>query len=144
MTEKQTINMRKPKINGVTKAMKKVHFENSKRFKDRADYILVYDINKKWLNTFWCVSDLVSYSKSEFNDLPLKLRKNGVKTLNESKILNHIKNKKLYKGLFLSRAPKSRKLSYANGTNSWKAEAEPIMSQVEGIPSKGAETTGEV
>lgn len=41
------------------------------------------------------------------------------------------------------RAPKSRKLSCANGMNSWKAE-KPIMSQVESTLSEGAETTGEV
>lgn len=41
------------------------------------------------------------------------------------------------------RAPKSRKLSYANGMNSWKAE-KPIMSQAESTLSEGAETTGEV
>jgi len=109
-----------------------------------ADYILVYNINKEWVNTFRCNSDLVEYSKSEFNDLPLILRKNESRHLDSSKIANHIKNGKPYKGLYLSRAPKSRKLSYANGMNSWKADPQPIMSQAESTLSEGAETTGEV
>lgn len=44
---------------------------------------------------------------------------------------------------FFKRVPKDRKLPFANGMNSWKAE-KPIMSQAEGTPSEGAETTGEV
>ena len=144
MTEEQTKNMKKPKINGISKAMKEVHKKNSQLAKDRADYVLVYDSNKKWINTFWCNSDLVEYSKSEFNDLPMKLRNNGTRTLDPSKIANHIKDGKAYKGLYFVRAPKSWKLSYANGMNSWKAESEPIMSQAEDTSSKGAETTGEV
>lgn len=144
MSEEQKANMKKPKKNGVSKAMKDVHKANTQRFKDNADYIIVYDLNKKWLNTFWCNSDLVEYSKSEFNDLPIIESKKGGKTLNNSKIANHIKDGKPYKGLYFMRAPKSRKLSYANAVNSWKAEAEPIMSQAEGTPSEGAETTGEV
>ena len=38
--------MKKPKINGVTQAMKEVHIKNAELIKNRADYILVYDINK--------------------------------------------------------------------------------------------------
>lgn len=144
MTEEQTANMRKPKKNGVSAAMKEVHKRNSQRFKDLADYVIVYDINKKWINTFWCNSDLVTYSKSEFNNLPMKLKKNGTRFLDPSKIANHIRDGKAYKGLYLKRAPKSWKLSYANAVNSWKAESEPIMSQAEDISSEGAETTGEV
>lgn len=75
MTEEQTENMHKPRIHGVSKAMKDVHIKNAQRFKDKAPYIIVYDLNKKWLNTFWCTSDLGKYSKSEFNDLPMKIRK---------------------------------------------------------------------
>ena len=144
MTEEQTKNMRKPKVNGVSPKMKEVHIKNKQLAKDRADYIIVYDAKHKWLNTFWCNSDLVEYSKSEFNDLPLKVRKGGNNYLDPSKIANHIKDGKAYKGIFFKRAPKSWKLSYANAENSWKAEAEPTMSQAEGTPSEGAETTGEV
>lgn len=144
MSEEQTKNMKKPKVNGVSEAMKEVHRRNSQLAKDRADYVIVYDANNNWLNTFWCSSDLVEYSKSEYNDLPMKLRANGTKFLDASKIANHIKNGKLYKGLYFKRAPKSRKLSYANGMNLWKAETQPIISQAEGTPSEGSETTGEV
>ena len=144
MTEEQTKNMKKPKKNGVSKAMKEVHLKNAQLIKDRADYIIVYDLNRKWLNTFWCTSDLTEYSKSEFNDLPIKVRKNGTKILDQSKICNHIKDGTPYKGLYFKRAPKSWKLSYANAVNSWKAEAEPIMIQAESTLSEGAETTGEV
>ena len=144
MTDEQTKNMKKPKIHGVSEAMKEVHRKNSKLCRDRADYILVYDSNMNWINTFWCMSDLVEYSKSEFNDLPMKLRKGGVRTLTSSKIAAHINDGKLYKGLIFKRAPKSRQLSYANRMNSWKAETEPIMSQAESTLSEGATTTGEV
>lgn len=144
MTEEQTKNMRKPKIHGVSQAMKDVHIRNAQLIKDKSDYIIVYDSNYKWLNTFWCNSDIVAYSKSEFNDLPMILRKNGIRSLNPSKIANHIKDGKLYKGLYFRRAPKSLKLSYANAENSWKAEKEPIMSQIKDTSLKGAETTGEV
>ena len=144
MSEEQTKNMKKPKVNGVSEAMKEVHRRNSQLAKDRADYVIVYDANNNWLNTFWCSSDLVEYSKSVYNDLPMKLRANGTKFLDASKIANHIKNGKLYKGLYFKRAPKSRKLSYANGMNLWKAETQPIISQAEGTPSEGSETTGEV
>lgn len=143
MTPEQIQKMKKPKINGVTQAMKEVHIKNAELIKSRADYILVYDINKNWVNTFRCNSDLVEYSKSEFNILPLVLRKGESRSLSPGKISNHIKDGKLYKGLYLMRAPKSRKLSYANGMNSWKAE-KPIMSQAESTLSEGAETTGEV
>lgn len=144
MTEEQTKNMHKPRKNGVSAAMKEVHLKNAQRFKDKSPYIVVYDINKNWLNTFWCTADLVEYSKSEYNDLPLKLRSNGRKTLDPSKIANHCTNGTPYKGIYLRRAPKSWKLSYANGTNSWKAMSGPTMSQVEDTSSEGAETTGEV
>lgn len=144
MTEQQTEKMRKPKVNGVSQAMKEVHKKNSQHFKDKADYVIVYDSDNNWLNTFWCNSDLVEYSKSEFNNLPVKIRKGGTRTLDPSKITNHIKDGKAYKGLYFKRAPKSRKLSYANEANSWKAETEPIMSQAESTLSEGAETTGEV
>ena len=144
MSEQQTINMRKPKINGVSDNMKQVHKNNSQNIKDKSDYVIVYDSNNNWLNTFWCISDLVEYSKSEYNNLPIKVRKGGTLTLDPSKISNHLKDGKLYKGLFLRRAPKSWKLSCANAVNSWKAKAEPIMSQAEDTSSEGAETTGEV
>ena len=144
MTEEQTKNMHKPRKNGVSAAMKEVHMKNAQRIKDKADFIVVYDLNKNWLNTFWCSSDLVEYSKSEYNNLPLKLRSNGRKTLDPSKIANHCTDGTPYKGIYLRRAPKDWKLPYANGTNSWKAESGPIMSQVEDTSSKGAETTGEV
>ena len=142
-SEEVKVKMRKPKIHGVSEAMKDVHIKNAELIKERADYILVYDINKNWINTFRCNSDLVWYSKSEFNKLPLILRKGGSRFLDSCKIANHIKDGRPYKGLYLMRAPKSRKLSYANGMNSWKAE-EPTMSLAEGTPSEGAETTGEV
>lgn len=135
--------MRKPKIHGVSEAMREVHTRNAELIKERADYILVYDINKNWVNTFRCNSDLVEYSKSEFNDLPMILKKNCSRFLDSSKIANHIKNGKPYKGLYLMRAPKSRKLSCANGMNSWKAEM-PIMSQALSTLNEGAETTGEL
>lgn len=144
MTEEQTKKMRKPKTHGVSQAMKDVHIKNAQRFKDKADYIIVYDLNKNWLNTFWCNSDLVNYSKSEFNVLPIKARKGVSNSLDPSKIANHIKDGTPYKGLYLMRAPKSWKLSYANAENSWKAETEPIMSRAEGTLSEGAETSGEV
>ena len=142
-TEAQKVNMRKPKKNGVSQKMKDVHFHNSELFKERQPYVLVYDINGNWLNTFRCVFDLVQYSKSEFNDLPIKGRKGTTKELDPSKIANAVSGNKPYKGLFFKRVPKDRKLSFANGVNSWKAE-KPIMSQVESTLSKGAETTGEL
>lgn len=146
MTEAQIQRMRKPKINGVTQAMKEVHARNAQLIKDREDYILVFDINRNWVNTFWSVQDLVEYSKSEYNTLPIippKGKERFGRSLNGCKIATHYKEDTPYKGLYFARAPKSRKLSYANGMNSWKAER-PIMSQAEGTPSEGAETTGEV
>lgn len=142
-SEETKAKMRKPKVNGVSQAMKDVYVKNAERIKEKADYILVYDINKNWINTFRCNSDLVEYSKFESNDLPLILKKNESRILDSCKIANHIKSGKPYKGLYLMRAPKSRKLSYANGMNSWKAE-KPIMNQAESTLSEGAETTGEV
>lgn len=142
-SEEIKAKMRKPKIHGVSEAMKEVHIKNAELIKERADYILVYDINKNWINTFRCNSDLVDYSKSEFNDLPMILKKNCNRFLDSSKIANHIKDGKPYKGLYLMRVPKSRKLSCANGMNSWKAEM-PIMSQALSTLNEGAETTGEL
>ena len=144
MTEAHIANMKKPKIHGVSEAMKEVHRKNAKLAKDRADYVIVYDINNKWLNTFWCTSDLVEYSKSEYNDLPMILRKNGIRSMNLSKISSHMTDGTPYKGLYFKRAPKSMKISYANAENSWKAMTEPIMSQVEDTSSEGTETSGEV
>ena len=142
MSEKQTKNMHVKKKE-VTQAMKDVHIANAQRRKDNAPYILVYDINGNWLNTFWCLSDLVKYSETEYNDLPLKIRSNGTRKLHESKVSNAATGNKPYKGLFFKRVPKDRKLPCANGRNSWKAE-KPIMSQAESTLSEGAETTGEV
>ena len=139
--------MRKPKVNGVSKKMKDVHIRNSKLAKDAADYILVYDINKNWVNTFWCTSDLVEYSRSEFNTLPIipsKGKERFGNILDASKIATHATLGTPYKGMYFERAPKSRKLSYANGVNSWKAETQPIMSQAVSTLTEGAETTGEV
>lgn len=142
MSEEQTKNMHVKKKK-VTQAMKDVHIANTQRRKDNAPYILVYDINGNWLNTFWCLSDLVKYSETEYNDLPLKIRSNGTRKLDESKVSNAATGNKPYKGLFFKRVPKDRKLPCANGMNSWKAE-KPIMSQAESTLSEGAETTGEV
>lgn len=142
MSEKQTKNMHVKKKE-VTQAMKDVHIANAQRRKDNAPYILVYDINGNWLNTFWCLSDLVKYSETEYNDLPMKIRSNGTRKLDESKVSNAATGNKPYKGLFFKRVPKDRKLPCANGMNSWKAE-KPIMSQAESTLSEGAETTGEV
>lgn len=44
MSEEQTKNMHKPRIHGVSKAMKDVHIKNAQRNKDRSDYIIVYDL----------------------------------------------------------------------------------------------------
>lgn len=143
VSEEVRAKMRKPKVHGVSLAMKEVHIKNAELIKEKADYILVYDINKNWINTFRCNSDLVDYSKSEFNNLPMILRKNSSRYLDSCKIANHIKSGKPYKGLYLMRAPKSRKLSCANGMNSWKAEM-PIMSQAVDTSTEGAETTGEL
>jgi len=140
MTEEQTAKMHTKKKE-VTAAMKAVHIKNGKRFSDKADYILVYDLNGNWLNTFWNTKELKEYSLSEYNDLPIVTR--GSKLLDSSKVSNAIAANKPYKGLFFKRVPKDRKLPCANGMNSWKAE-KPIMSQSEGTPSEGAETTGEV
>ena len=60
------------------------------------------------------------------------------------KIATHATLGTPYKGMYFERAPKSRKLSYANGMNSWKAETQPIMSQAVSTLTEGAETTGEV
>ena len=146
MTEEQTKNMKKPKVNGVSEKMKEVHKNNSKLLKDRSPYYLVYDLNGNWVNTFWCLSDLIEYSKSEYNTLPVIISKGKErfgKSLTPSRIDISITENKPYKGLFFKRVPKDRKLPCANGMNSWKAE-KPIMSQAEGILSEGAETTGEV
>lgn len=142
MSEEQTKNMRVKKKE-ITQAMKDVHIANAQRRKDNAPYILVYDINGNWLNTFWCLSDLVKYSETEYNDLPMKIRSNSTRKLDESKVSNAATGNKPYKGLFFKRVPKDRKLPCANGMNSWKAE-KPIMSQAESTLSEGAETTGEV
>lgn len=147
MTEEQTKKMHKPKIHGVSEKMKEVYVKNAVLAKDRSDYIIVFDINKTWLNTFYCISDLIEYSKSEYNILPIipsKGKERFGKTLNSAKVLNHLKDGTSYKGLFFKRAPKSWKLSYANAVNSWKADQEPIMSQAESTLSEGAETSGEV
>lgn len=139
--------MHKPKIHGVSEKMKEVYVKNAVLAKDRSDYIIVFDINKTWLNTFYCISDLIEYSKSEYNILPIipsKGKERFGKTLNSAKVLNHLKDGTSYKGLFFKRAPKSWKLSYANAVNSWKADQEPIMSQAESTLSEGAETSGEV
>lgn len=142
MTKEQTKNMHVKKKE-VTQAMKDVHIANAQRRKDSAPYILVYDLNGNWLNTFWCLSDLVKYSETEYNNLPMKIRANGTRKLDESKVSNAATGNKPYKGLFFKRVPKDRKLPCANGMNSWKAEM-PIMSQVESTLSEGTETTGEV
>ena len=146
MLEHQKVNMRTPKKNGISDKMKQTFLNNSISAYHKADYILVYDNKNNWVNTFYNVRDLVEYSKSEYNNLPIipsKGKERFGKKLDYCKILNHIKNKTHYKGLLLSRAPKSWKLSYANGMNSWKA-TQPIMSQAVSTLTEGAETTGEV
>lgn len=143
MSEQQKSKMRTPKINGVSAKMKEVHYRNAKRFKEKSPYYVVFDINGNWINTFFCLSDLVSYSKSEYNTLPIISRKGSNNILDESKVVNAATANKPYKGLFFKRVPKDRKLPCANGLNSWKAEM-PIMSQAESTLSEGAETTGEV
>ena len=147
MTSEQTKNMKKPKINGVSDKMKEVFKNNSKIAREKADYILIFDKNQTWINTFYCISDLIEYSKSKNNNLPIihsKGKSRFGNTLSHDRLLLHIKEGTQYKGLYFKRAPKSWKLSYANAENSWKADQEPIMSRAEGTPSEGAETSGEV
>lgn len=146
MSEEAKAKMRKPKVNGITAAMKAVHQKNGELAREKADYILVYDINHNWVNTFRCAADLVEYSHSQFNTLPIVAARGKArfgKSLDPCKLIKHLNAGTCYKGLYFKRAPKSRKLSCANGMNSWKAKR-PIMSLAEGIPSEGAETTGEV
>lgn len=146
MSKEQTAKMHRKK-NSITAAMKNVHLQNAQRIKDNSDFILVFDINNTWINTFYCLSDLVEYSKSPNNDLPIvpaKGKERFGKDLNFGKILNHIKSGTVYKGLYFKRVPKSQKCSYANAENSWKADQEPIMSRAKGTPLEGAETSGEV
>ena len=69
-TEKQKKNMHKPRIHGVSEAMKKVHKNNAQRFKDNADYILVYDLNKKWLN----INEAMQYETEEVLKIKLLIK----------------------------------------------------------------------
>lgn len=100
MSETQTAKMRKPKINGVSEKMKAVHIKNAQLLKDRSPYYIVLNLNGEWVNTFYCLSDLISYSKSEFNTLPVIVRKGESKILNSSKVINAATGNKSYKGLF--------------------------------------------
>ena len=143
MSSEQTRLMHKPRTHGVSEAMKRVHKNNSKLGRDRGPYYLVYDENGNWINTFYSLTDLIEYSKSENNNLPVKTRKNKTRFLDLNKVVNAATGNKPYKGLFFKRVPKDRKLPCANGLNSWKAE-KPIMSQALSTLSEGAETTGEV
>ena len=59
MTEKQKANMRKPKVNGISEAMKAHNKLTSQQQKDISPYYLVYDLNGNWVNTFWCLQDLI-------------------------------------------------------------------------------------
>ena len=146
MTEEQKANMRKPKVNGISDKMKEHNKLSKIQQRDRSPYYLVYDSNGSWVNTFWCLQDLIEYSKTEFNDLPVKNspgKERFGNSLNSSKVTRAATENKSYKGLFFKRVPKDTKVPCANGMNSWKAE-KPIMSLAEYTYSEGAETTGEV
>ena len=146
MTEEQKANMRKPKINGVSDKMKEHNKLSKQQQRDRSPYYLVYDSNGSWVNTFWCLQDLIEYSKTEFNILPVKHspgKERFGNSLDLSKVAAAATGNKPYKGLFFKRVPKDTKVPCANGVNSWKAE-KPIMSLAEYAYSEGAETTGEV
>ena len=125
MTKEQTINMHKPRINGISDKMKQSYISNSLKAKDRSPYYLVYDSNGNWINTFYCIQDLVEYSKMDNNNLPI-LSKCSHKGLSYCRIGISIKEGKLYKNIYLKKVPKIENLSYANEENSWKAN-EPIM-----------------
>lgn len=140
-TTEQTKNFHHKKT--ITSELKQAWKNTSIRGRDKGSYILVYDLNGNWINTFYSISDLIDYSKTEYNTLPIKSIRKTSKILDFSKICNSITGNKPYKGLLFKRVPKSWKLSYANGMNSWKAE-KPIMSQALSTLNEGAETTGEV
>lgn len=140
-TTEQTKNFHHKKT--ITSELKQAWKNTSIRGRDKGSYILVYDLNGNWINTFYSISDLIDYSKTEYNTLPIKSIRKTSKILDFSKICNSITGNRPYKGLLFKRVPKSWKLSYANGMNSWKAE-KPIMSQALSTLNEGAETTGEV
>lgn len=105
-SEEQKVNMRKPKKNGVSKAMKQVHKDNSKRMREKNNCIYVYDINHNFLGAHNSLIDLQEWSLTEENTYPMKLRKNENRKIPVEKVCKSIQHNKPYKGLYFARIPK--------------------------------------
>ena len=89
---------------------------------------------------FNSIADLVEWSATEENNLPLDFSRSKNKNLNASKLSVALKTGNKYRGLYFKRAPKDEKLSLENGVNSGNA-AMPILSQASSTLDEGAETT---
>lgn len=64
--------LRVPKT--ITEKVIESNKENSKRLREQAPEISVYDINNKYLGTWNCAKDLEEWSLTEDNNLPIKSR----------------------------------------------------------------------
>ncbi len=141
MTSSQTEKMHSRKT--ITDKVIEARSKMSKSFREKQDYIDVYDEDLNFIKRFGCMSNLFEWSQTEENNLPMKLRKGESKIIPVEKICKSIKSNKAYKGLFFKKAPKEEKSLLENGVNSGNAEM-PILSQAKDTSLEGAETSGEV
>lgn len=124
----------------ITEAVLKSREVSAQKARNRSDLIEVYTEDNIKLKEFNSISDLVDWSKTEENDLPLDFTRSKTKSLNSSKLSVALKTGNKYRGLYFKRAPKDEKLSLENGVNSGNA-AMPILSQASSTLDEGAETT---
>lgn len=93
---KDTSFMKKPKT--ITEDLKKAWENTSKRNREKANIIQVIDKNNNLLYQADCLIELIEWSNTENNNLPI-ISKFG-KKLDYSKVSKACKSSKLYKGLY--------------------------------------------
>lgn len=117
----------------MTDKLKETYKNHSKKFREEADIVYVYDSNLKFLDRFRSAKDIEELS--EYLDFPIKSRfkvargKCSLKTLQSSNINRAIKLNEPYKGLFFTNEPRHPGMDDVNEPKSvetWNGNAEVI------------------
>lgn len=102
--EKEQFNMHTKKT--ITPLLEQAWKNTSKRSRENNHRVRVLDINKNILLEANSTVELYEWSLTEKNDLPIISNHSKSKILTQDKISRHIKNGKLYKGLYFEAVKK--------------------------------------
>lgn len=93
----------------ITEAVLESRKVSAQKARNRSDLIEVYTEENIKLREFNSIADLVEWSATEENDLPLDFSRSKKKNLNPAKLSVALKTGEKYRGLYFKRAPKVEK-----------------------------------